>query len=70
MVEYLEGGVEISINGNGRFGSERASGIDLVLCILLEGLFLPHGTILWCFLCLLHNPCEVVTPLLLLEKVP
>ncbi len=30
MVEYLEGGVEISINGNGRFGSERVSGSDLV----------------------------------------
>jgi hypothetical protein len=30
MVEYLEGGVEITINGNGRFGSERVSGSDLV----------------------------------------
>jgi len=30
MVEYLEEGVEISINGNGRFGSERISGSDLV----------------------------------------
>ncbi len=30
VVEYLEGGVEISINGNGRFGSERVSGSDLV----------------------------------------
>jgi len=30
MVEYLEGGVEISINGNGRFGSERVFGSDLI----------------------------------------
>jgi hypothetical protein len=30
MVEYLEEGVEISINGDGRFGSERVSGSDLI----------------------------------------
>jgi hypothetical protein len=30
MVEYLSAGVEITINGNGRFGSERVSGSDLV----------------------------------------
>jgi hypothetical protein len=30
IVEYLSAGVEIAINGNGRFGSERVSGSDLV----------------------------------------
>jgi hypothetical protein len=30
MVEYLEGGVEITLSGNGRFGSERVSGSDLI----------------------------------------
>jgi hypothetical protein len=30
MVEYLDGGVDITINGNGRSGSERVSGSDLI----------------------------------------